>query len=109
MADPWADAPFVPTEPDPHANCPSFALQQVTCDRCGRTFQCTPVDDFYCSADGDHCCEQCLLGGLVLVNLAVDELPEPCQPIGCDAGYHLPGCWWTPDHETNQPSSGGTA
>jgi hypothetical protein len=17
---------------------------------------------------------------------------EPCQPIGCDAGYHLPGC-----------------
>lgn len=31
--------------------------------------------------------------------------PEPCHPIGCDNGYHLPGCvfeekapitsWWT--------------
>lgn len=21
-----------------------------------------------------------------------DELGEPCQPIGCDAGRHLPGC-----------------
>lgn len=19
-------------------------------------------------------------------------LPEPCQPIGCDSGYHIPGC-----------------
>lgn len=19
-------------------------------------------------------------------------MPEPCQPIGCDNGYHLPGC-----------------
>jgi hypothetical protein len=21
-----------------------------------------------------------------------DQAPEPCQPIGCDHGYHLPGC-----------------
>lgn len=21
-----------------------------------------------------------------------DQMPQPCQPIGCDAGYHLPGC-----------------
>ena len=19
---------------------------------------------------------------------------QPCQPIGCDAGFHLPGCRW---------------
>lgn len=23
---------------------------------------------------------------------SVDETPEPCQPIGCDNGHHLPGC-----------------
>lgn len=22
------------------------------------------------------------------------DLPEPCQPIGCDNGIHLPGCWY---------------
>lgn len=22
----------------------------------------------------------------------VDGMPEPCQPIGCDHGYHLAGC-----------------
>lgn len=22
------------------------------------------------------------------------ELPEPCQPIGCDNGHHLIGCWY---------------
>lgn len=21
-------------------------------------------------------------------------LPEPCQPIGCDNGYHIPGCYF---------------
>jgi hypothetical protein len=20
------------------------------------------------------------------------DMPAPCQPIGCDNGYHLPGC-----------------
>lgn len=20
------------------------------------------------------------------------DMPEPCQPIGCDNGYHLPAC-----------------
>lgn len=20
------------------------------------------------------------------------KYPDPCQPIGCDNGYHLPGC-----------------
>lgn len=23
------------------------------------------------------------------------EAPAPCQPIGCDAGLHLPGCYWS--------------
>ena len=22
------------------------------------------------------------------------EFPQPCQPIGCDNGYHLPGCFF---------------
>jgi Protein of unknown function (DUF4031) len=22
------------------------------------------------------------------------DLPAPCQPIGCDNGYHLRGCWY---------------
>jgi hypothetical protein len=44
----------------------SFAYQEVTCDRCGRTYICSPSDDFYETAEGDHCCEQCLLGGLRL-------------------------------------------
>jgi hypothetical protein len=21
-------------------------------------------------------------------------MPEPCQPIGCDNGIHLAGCWY---------------
>jgi hypothetical protein len=49
--------------PDPHAHCDSrsFAYTTVRCDRCGRTFTCTPFDDFYCADDGDHCCEACLI------------------------------------------------
>lgn len=23
---------------------------------------------------------------------SADGMPEPCQPIGCDNGHHLPGC-----------------
>jgi len=47
-----------------HETCVSTenAWKYVTCDRCGRTFMCTPSDDFYC-VDGspDHCCESCLV------------------------------------------------
>jgi hypothetical protein len=49
---------------DHHAACNSdmYAWQRVTCDRCGRTYQCTPSDDFYCAYDSpDHCCESCLV------------------------------------------------
>lgn len=24
----------------------------------------------------------------------MDEMHEPCQPIGCDNDYHLPGCYY---------------
>lgn len=45
-----------------HSQC-HHAWKQVKCDRCGREFTCTPLDDFYCAAEGDHCCESCLIGG----------------------------------------------
>lgn len=50
-----------------HEECPSFAWKPVHCDRCGRDFVCTPWDDFYCAAEGDHCCESCLIGDRKLV------------------------------------------
>jgi hypothetical protein len=49
-----------------HENCTPKPWQNVHCDRCGRDYVCTPQDDFYCAAEGDHCCEPCLLGGLKL-------------------------------------------
>lgn len=55
-----------------HSNC-DHAWQQVTCDRCQRTYQCTPADDFYCAAAGDHCCEPCLIGGLPLHVVRIDR------------------------------------
>ena len=59
--------------PTDHSTC-NFAWKQVRCDRCGRTYQCTPSDDHYCSAEGDHCCEPCLIGGLpVTVLIPVKE------------------------------------
>jgi len=50
---------------DPHAGCDadSRAGTEQTCDRCQRTLVVTPWDDFYCAAEGDHCCEPCLIGG----------------------------------------------
>jgi hypothetical protein len=54
-----------PTPAGDHSAC-DFAYKQVTCDRCGRTYQCTPADDHYCAAEGDHCCQPCLTGGLPL-------------------------------------------
>lgn len=50
-----------------HANCPDFADELVKCDRCGREYVCTPSEDFYCAAEGDHCCESCLIGNLPLI------------------------------------------
>jgi hypothetical protein len=42
-----------------HDSC-DYAYKQVKCDRCGREYTSTPSDDFYCAAEGDHCCERCL-------------------------------------------------
>lgn len=49
-----------------HDSC-YHAYETVTCDRCKRTFVCTPSDDFYCAAEGDHCCEHCLVGDLTVL------------------------------------------
>lgn len=59
-----------------HADCPSFADQPVKCDRCGREYVCAPSSDFYCAAEGDHCCEPCLLAGAGLADLVVMDDPE---------------------------------
>lgn len=47
-----------------HDQCGGNAGKQVTCDRCGRSYVCSPWDDYYCATDGDHCCESCLVGGV---------------------------------------------
>lgn len=32
-----------------------------------------------------------------------DEPPPPCQPIGCDNGIHIPGCYYEKiDRESNE-------
>lgn len=70
---------------DSHANCDGYAYQQVTCGRCGRTYQCTPWDDYYCAAEGDHCCEACLVGGRKIAVVDLDApLSEPAfrKPAG---------------------------
>lgn len=60
-----------------HADC-DFADKQVTCDRCGRTYVCSPWDDFYCAAEGDHCCERCLVSGRQIANIDPEApLDEP--------------------------------
>jgi hypothetical protein len=62
---------------NPHANCGGHAYQQVTCDRCKRTYQCTPSSDYYCAAEGDHCCEPCLLTGIAPDGvIVVDARPD---------------------------------
>jgi hypothetical protein len=39
-------------------------FQQVTCSGCGRSYVCSPVDDYYNSTNlEDGVCERCLLGG----------------------------------------------
>jgi hypothetical protein len=52
-----------------HADCGSNAYKPVRCDRCGSEYVCTPANDFYCAAEGDHCCEPCLINGQPLITL----------------------------------------
>lgn len=47
-----------------HSTC-DHAWKQVTCDRCHRTYRCTPADDFYCTP--------CLLGGMPLHVVYIDQ------------------------------------
>lgn len=51
-----------------HEHC-DYAGKKVRCDRCGREYVCTPETDFYCAAEGDHCCEPCLIGDRPLIVL----------------------------------------
>lgn len=60
---------------DAHKDCPSFAWQPVRCDRCGREYTCSPSDDYYCAAEGDHCCERCLIDNRRLTVLSADFSP----------------------------------
>ena len=46
--------------PVDHSRC-DFGGMKVRCDQCGREFVCTPADDLYCTDEGDHCCEGCLV------------------------------------------------
>lgn len=59
-----------------HATChirksgPPREGATVTCDRCGRSYECTLLDDYYCDADSpDHVCEKCLVGGRELITI----------------------------------------
>jgi hypothetical protein len=56
-----------------HETC-DHAYKTVTCDRCKRPFTCTPWDDFYCAAEGDHCCERCLIGDAPLTLKLADDI-----------------------------------
>ncbi len=56
------DNPAPSPGPVDHSRC-DFAWKEVHCDRCGREFVCSPADDLYCTDEGDHCCEGCLLSG----------------------------------------------
>ena len=48
--------------------------QQVTCAECGRTYQCTPRDDYYNSTTAtDGVCTRCLIGNLPLVTMSTEQ------------------------------------
>ncbi len=51
-----------------HPDCDN-AGKQVTCDRCGDQYTCTPSSDYYCTPEGDHCCERCLIGNMKLITI----------------------------------------
>lgn len=87
---PASGGPAGASHPDPHAQCDprSRTGTTVQCDRCQRTLVVSPLDDFYCAAEGDHCCERCLIGGLPL---QVIDSPD-CEDSPLPAGL-------APDHE----------
>ncbi len=46
-----------------------------------------------CRADGaDGGCYCGKLRSPDAASVPEADVPQPCQPIGCDNGYHLPGC-----------------
>jgi hypothetical protein len=61
--------------PVDHSRC-DFAGKPVRCERCGREFVCTPWDDLYCAAEGDHCGEGCLLAGHPKPLIVLDPIAD---------------------------------
>lgn len=71
-----------------HPACDN-AGKTVTCDRCRRTYVCTPSDDYYCTPD-DHCCEACLIGGLPVFVVEV----ATCRHCGHSISRRPGRDWW---------------
>jgi hypothetical protein len=68
----------------------SAAGQRVTCRKCGRTYTCTPADDYYArdgeevTGPGDGLCFGCLLAAN-----GRDVQTEPVLVLGVDEYGHL--------------------
>lgn len=70
--------PIVGDYVDPHADCPDWGYLHVKCQRCGRKYQCTPFDDYYCTPEGDHACGKCLFAGRKVAHIDLEApLEEP--------------------------------
>ena len=66
-----------------HEDCGGNAYKQVTCDRCGRTYTCSPSDDYYCNfPEGDHSCEACLLADMGVSEMTVMTAAEAAALAG---------------------------
>jgi hypothetical protein len=72
-----------------HSTCANGG-RRVRCDRCGDEYVCTPQRDFYCAAEGDHCCEVCLMASARKVAEAVS--PPNADHPHTDPGDGRPEC-----------------
>jgi len=64
-------------------------MSDVTCAECGRTYKCTPLDDYYNSTTmTDGCCFGCLL--------KVNGLTEASNQSIREAGHNQTVDWVTP-------------
>ncbi len=83
------DDPAPSTGPADHSRC-DFAWKEVHCDRCGRESRCTPSDDLYCTDEGDHCCEGCLLAGYSQPLIILDPTAEASRLDHGDGSQSAP-------------------
>lgn len=56
-----------------HEQCRFTPGQRVRCDRCKNSFILAPAADLYCTPEGDHACEPCLLGGTPAITIVMPE------------------------------------